>query len=310
MDADASSGETRNRDEMTLDHWIAHLATLSVHEISLSLDPRRPGPLPEPLLVVVRGLLGEALRARRCLTGAPRCEGCSDAPQCDFDRVFERDDGAGQRPFWLRGLHAGRALEGDQTLQVTLSVVDRERALLPDFLAALRHALGAIGDRDAPLNVLGIPSRAVTTLVPTASTEASVSAICIESLTPLLLRGDETLAAELCPGAPIVGLLLRAGIRRLAAMRRAAAPDVVVPKVLWPPLTGLHVRDDALRPWRATRNAIAQQRRQLLEGFVGEVTVVGEGLDVILPLLRVLERTNVGRKTAFGFGEVRVTAWS
>ena len=53
-----------------------------------------------------------------------------------------------------------------------------------------------------------------------------------------------------------------------------------------------------------------KRRRQLLEGFVGEVTVVGEGLDVILPLLRVLERTNVGRKTAFGFGEVRVTAWS
>lgn len=225
MNADASSGESQARDELPLDHWLAALSALPVHELSLTLSPLRPGALPEPLLIVIRSLVGEALRARRCLTGAPRCEGCPEAAQCDFDRVFERDDGAGQRPFWLRGLHAGYGLDGDLPLHVTLCLLDRERALLPDFLAALRHALGAVGDRDAPLNALGIPSRTAVMLAPPSAPEAPVSAVCIESLTPLLLRGDEALAVELCPGAPIVGLLLRAGGRASAgghAPRRLA----------------------------------------------------------------------------------------
>jgi CRISPR/Cas system endoribonuclease Cas6 (RAMP superfamily) len=61
-------------------------------------------------------------------------------------------------------------------------------------------------------------------------------------------------------------------------------------------------------PWRAGRFSRAQGRRQPIEGVEGSVVIEGAGIGEVLPLLRAMERVGVGRKTSFGFGEIRVEA--
>lgn len=294
-------------DALPLSAWLAALPAVSVHEVTVSMVPSRAARFGEPLAVVARGLLGDAFRARRCLTSAPRCDACPESALCDFDRVFERDGGIGQRPFWLRGLHASPQLDPRDRLRVTLAVLERERAMLPDFTAALRHALGALGHVDAR-NEVGVPARAVSPLIAPGASEDPVGAVRIETRTPLLLRGDDDGGAALCPDAPGFGKLLRAGVRRLAAIARVSEPSRRVPAVAWPDLRGLRRFDDQMIPWRAARFSRAQRRTQPLEGVAGSAVIEGPALAPVLPLLRAMERVGVGKKTSFGFGEIRVEA--
>lgn len=293
---------------LPLDAWLSALPAVTVHEVTLSMSPVRAARFDEPLNVVVRGLLGDAFRTRRCLTGAPRCDGCGEAPACDFERVFERDEGGGQRPFWLRGLHARPTLRLDERLRVTVAVLDRERAMLPDFTAALRHALGRLGAGGGEAQTVGVPSRAAGALLRNAATETGIGAVRFETRTPVLLRGDDDAGETLCPDAPGFGKLLRAGVRRLASIARGVDPTHRVGRVVWPDLRGLQRFDDRVGPWRAGRFSRAQGRRQPIEGVEGAVVIEGAGITEVLPLLRAIERVGVGRKTSFGFGEIHVEA--
>lgn len=288
---------------LALADWLSALSAITVHELSLTVTIARATRFDQPVNVVARGLLGDAFRARRCLTAAPTCVGCDEASACDFDRVFERDEGMGQRSFWLRGLTAARSLDAGSSLRVTLSALESERGALPDFMAALRHALERLGVH-TEFNSVALIARRSEALSLRRDEEAR--SIRVNAMTPLLLRGDEAAAGSLCPHAPGFAMLLRAGVRRLAGMLRANAPGDPVARVEWPALQGLRCTDDQMTRWRDARVSRAQGRRQPLEGLVGSAVLEGEGVSDLLPLLRVLERVGVGRKTSFGFGELRV----
>lgn len=273
---------------VALDDWLAGLAGVALHEVSFTLSPRRPCRLESPLASVVRGLLGEALHARL-------------APE-DFARLFEETASAvSARPYWLRGLHLHPGLDLRDRLTVTLSLLGAEGRWLPDFTEALHHALSQVGDSERPPNVVGRPSHREVTLAP-PSGEPPAGAVLVTAHSPLSLRGDEDEAARLCPRSPTLGLLLRAGARRLGALQRAVDPSAPHARIAWPDLSELRVREDSLVPWRGSRFAAGQGRRTPLDGLVGDLLVEGPAVGAVLPLLRALERASVGRKTAYGLG--------
>lgn len=281
---------------------------MTVHELTVAMTPFRGASFREPLNVVLRGLLGGAFRVRRCLTGETSCAGCGDAPLCDFDRVFERDLGLVQRAFWLRGLHAGRELNPRARLRVTVALLDRERAMIPDFSAALRTALRSLGCEHEGYNEVGIVHRTSAPLAPPPLDPARTAAVRVTPRTPLMLRGREDSGAELCPGAPEVGTLLRAGVRRLAAIAQASDPEGGVPRVAWPDLRSLRLVECRIEEWDDARRSKTQRRTQPLEGVQGTYVIEGPGLIEVIPLLRAMERVGVGRKTSFGFGKIAVEA--
>lgn len=293
---------------LPLDAWLARVGALTVHELSVSVLPARDARFEEPINVVARGLLGGAFRTRRCLTSAPVCAGCSEAPVCDFDRVFERDEGMGHRAFWLRGLPAHTQLRASDRLRVTLALLDRERAVIPDFAAALRASLESLGASAGARNEVGIPSRVIAPMMQARPDDGLAGAVRVELRSPVLLRGAERDAETLCPDAPGFGKLLRAGVRRLASLARVADASQRLPAVAWPDLRGLRLLEDRVTPWQAARFSRAQSRRQPLEGLEGHAVLEGPGVIEVLPLLRAMERVGVGRKTSFGFGEIHAEA--
>lgn len=205
------------------------------------------------------------------------------------------------RPYWLRGLHVHPGLDLRDRLTVTLSLLGTETRWLPDFIEALQVALTSVGDPSRPPNVVGRPSqRAVTFATP--AEESAAGALLVTAHSPLSLRGDEEEAARLCPRSPTLGLLLRAGVRRLGAIQRAVDPSAPHARIAWPDLSELRVREDSLVPWQGSRFAAGQGRRTPRGGLLGDLLVEGPAVGSVLPLLRALECASVARKTAYGLG--------
>jgi len=57
---------------------------------------------------------------------------------------------------------------------------------------------------------------------------------------------------------------------------------------------------DSMRSWRDTRKEVP------LDGLIGSAVVAGEGVRRLVPLLRVLTITNVGKATTMGFGDLAI----
>ena len=291
--------------------WLPRLTSLRVARICVEATCMRGVALSDSLCAASRGLIGERMRDLRCLTGAPTCEACAQAPDCDYARIIGVGDvDAELHPYWLQGVPAAHRADAGQVVSAELYVAGDSAARTAYLDVALRDALRRLGSRDEGRDDvrwrLG-PSR-IESLSAAMRVDAAVqSELTIEAQTPLLRRGDLALCAQLCPAAPWFALLIRAGIRRLDALLDLdGAPPR--PKVALPSLADVRITGGELTPWRDSRWSQRQERRFPLEGYAGRVTLAGDALAEVAPLLRTLALTSVGRKTTMGFGSVRVTA--
>lgn len=262
----------------------------------------------DPLCTVVRGLLGERLRALRCLTRAPTCEGCEEAFQCDFARFFDAGSlgaSGGVPPFWLQGVSARSSLDAGERLVIRVVLQGTETAMLPYVEAALRDAVLALGrPRSGPSKPLfTLRARPPRRLVPEAIARTRWT---IEALSPLILQDDPVPPRELCPEAPLMAQIARAGVRRLQRLARASRGDV--PWVELPDLRGIRVCFGQMIPWTGSHFSQRQQKRYPLGGLVGSFEVEGDALSALSPLLAALPLVGVGKKTTHGFGHLRVSA--
>lgn len=255
-----------------------------------------------PPCVTLRGLMGERFRALRCLTGAPRCEGCVEAPRCDFARVIGAAEagvpGDEPRPFWLRGVAVNDYLAG---AVVEVSMVTAGSAGVSFLTASLLEAVERLGTTPARRNaVRAIDDRAQ----PWPGAPPTTGAWRVTLHSPAVLTGDLARSRENCPAMPALALLVSAGLRRVAALveRFEGAP---VGRVKMPSLHAVRVVEGGFTTWSGRRYAKRQGRVVPLEGAVGSVVVAG--VDEAAPLLHALAVTNVGKATSMGFGWLSVT---
>jgi hypothetical protein len=283
--------------------WAVDFKVVSLSVDAVCLDPgdRRHD---APFNTVVRGLIGERLRDLRCLTRAATCAGCPETSRCDYAGVFDRrlpkteSDSEGDEvpPFWLQGLPAGRTLARGAQLSIRLHVTGRAVGVLPYLDVACRDALVRVGMR---------PSASVvhSTDLRTLMDEPTTNTLRITARSPLRLRGDMARSRRDCPAVPWFALLVRSGVRRLDRLRMAFGEPGARPFLEMPVLDDVEVvsgHGDSMRSWRDTRKGVP------LTGLMGSAVVAGEGVRRLVPLLRVLTITNVGKATTMGFGDLAI----
>ncbi len=288
-------------DAVPLSAWLEPVLGLRLIEIAVDVVLGRGVRLGSPVCAVVRGLLGERLRELRCLTGASACGGCGVASACDYATVF---DGAAPHPFWLQGMPAMARLAAGTRYTARLYVAGPAHDIVAYLDVALRDALRAI-DPAARVSPSRVRTGTLDQLVSAAPVDGPVR-LCAD--TPLALRGDDAICHALCPHAPWLALLVRAGIRRLDALVRAFAPPPGgrLPRVELPDLTTVEVVRGGLTPWRSSRFSHRQRQRLPLAGLHGEVVIAGDAVTALVPLLRALTVTSVGKATSLGLGALRI----
>lgn len=285
-----------------LDGVLSRLRALRLREVRATVTLRGGARVDDgPPCVVLRGLTGEHFRALRCLTGAPRCEGCGEAGRCDFARAFGAVEagvpGDEPRPFWLRGVGAGD-LAVDSVVDASLVVA--EDAGVGLLSASFLEALARLGTHPARRNAMrAVDDRALSW--PAAPPASEAWRITLHS--PAVLTGDLARSADNCPAMPALALLVSAGLRRVAALveRFGGAP---VGRLRMPSLRAARIVEGGFTGWSGRRHAKRQGKMVPLEGSVGSVVVTG--VDAAVPLLSALAVTNVGKATAMGFGWLSV----
>lgn len=303
---------------MPLGAWLDALSLPGFFEVEVDVVVPRDLRFRSPVSAVVRGLLGERLRARSCLTATPTCDGCTVRSLCDYARLFAADAGprpaqgglADLHPFWLQGLPAVHSLDAGSAGAVSLVAVGLEAREQHLLHLCLREALSHLGlshvsgDHRATLQLS--PSRCQ--VVSPDLTPSSATTWWIEARTPLLLSVPRNGAyLSPCPAAPWLPLLVAAGIRRLKALAQSFAGLATFPEVELPALDAVRVVAGRMQPWRGEVRSSRQGRAYPLENaYTGAALLQGEALAAVGPLLQLLQHTNVGKKTSMGFGDLFV----
>jgi len=313
----ARMGEAAS-EPLPLGEWIERLSLPALTEIEVDITFYDEISLRSPVSAVVRGLLGERLRARTCLTGATTCSGCGVWRSCDYARIFGADTGSRAadgglgdlHSFWLQGLPAARHLDPGSRYTARLLTTDVHDHRLHTLHEAFRDALAVLGQgprRRAHLSRLSA-SRARRRAIEPCVTASQMW--WVETLTPLLIapaRQDAHLPK--CPQVPWLPVLLGAAVRRLRALtQRFSADDPAAPVIL-PDLGDLEVVAGSVAAWQGAVISQRQRRGYPLEhGLTGGVLLRGKAMPEIGSLLQLLQHTGVGKKTTMGFGSLRVEA--
>jgi hypothetical protein len=212
-------------------------------------------------------------------------------------------------PFWLQGLPAALEVLPGSQLTARLITAGLDGELVHSLHLAFRDALGRLGEtanRQVVSAPLLSPSRAQRT--PLAVGRSDADTWWIEARTPLLLKPPRH-ADHLprCTAASWLPPLLGAGTRRLKALALMFGATDTVPLVALPALDDIEIVSGELVAWEGAVTSRRQRRTFPLEdGITGGVLVRGNALRVLGPLLQLLERTGVGKKTTMGFGHLAV----
>ncbi len=287
---------------------------LEIDTLEVDVVAHEDGAFDEPLCSAVRGRLGRALQRSWCLTETLDCSGCDVADMCRYTQIWRQPGrfhlGAhgtnGWHSFWLSGLPARqRVMEGEKFV-ASLFLVGPARPQFRVFSAALQVALVEAGrsrgaDR-GPFTVnaasrqiggqlcAGLPARSWR----------------IRATSPLVLGNPRPEDQTGCPQAPWLPVLIHAAMRRLKGLALGyggAVWDEGMPEL--PDLAKLEVHG-GFRPWQSRRWSRHQGRSEPLPGLVGEVTLRGDALLELSPLLELMGIIGVGKKTSRGFGALAV----
>ena len=189
--------------------WDDILFRLRAVRVAVSFEAAGAGAAPSFAGAAWRGAMGAALRGAACTTGAPTCDGCPIAADCDYGYVFETPVPEGARrlrmyphaphPFVLRVLSptdeegcAPEVYEEGQRTDLEIVLFGRGAESLPAMVDALARA----GER-------GIgPDRVPMRLLSARGTSSSGRGLSVEAG----LVAEET-GFWVAPGAPSLAAL-------------------------------------------------------------------------------------------------------
>jgi hypothetical protein len=297
--------------ECDVPRWVEQLARFSLVRVSCRIHVMRDLELRELACIQVRGQLGAFFREQRCLTGAPSCEGCGEAKECDFSRIFDANASPHKTPgYWLRGVPATSTLTASKQGQPSLFMLEQD-ASIPAFLGdSLRRSLLS----------LGRPANASSWQPALSTSPAQIERVAlprcpparrwrIESRTPMDLRSDDPGRHQAnCPEVPEFSLLVDAAIRRLHRLAQEALPGEEFPSLKRPDLRGVRKVEGGLEPHKARRFSHRQLQSMPIEGFDGMLLVEGDALEELSPLLGAAPHAERGQEDHDGAGLDRLRA--
>lgn len=303
---------------LSICHWRAHLrATESL---------RFPPPTPTGTL---RGAFGTHLRLALCPTPDAECAQCLFAADCDYPPLFKghfADRTRAERhadppvPVLVRPADPTlRELDRGQRFTVDLLLFGAAQRYAALSLATLRRlALSGLGplDRRVAFDLHALHALDAQ-LSPHADAFAcqpyalaaverveddDLRAVRVHFETPLFLRINSALVTRPSPADLVVSAVRR--VRDLVAAYGDDSP-IAERNTLAAHADGLRARDEDLRVHRAQRTSSRTHETHPLEGVVGSLVIEG-ALGPVMPWLRAVERVQLGRKTAFGLGRIRL----
>jgi hypothetical protein len=278
----------------------------------LRLKSEWRGPRLKTLLL--RSGLGYHLRQRECLTGAPSCDGCSQAARCWYAAAFDTPavthpakplhhaEQNRPHPFYLVAAPDERPfLPPGERLPCLLTLFGNQKELAGKILDALAAA-GAAGrwggyfDVESAGSAFGpgpslVPWR-LSPVVPTRRAE-------IDFVSPLRLRIKGLVQRE-----PAFPEFMRALLRRIHLLVRLYSEVDLPPNWALPLVEGARALDVRHKNWRYMCEARAsgrQGRKVAFDGVFGGFIVSGE-LDGLWPFLDAGQWIGVGSSTSHGFG--------
>ncbi len=284
-----------------------------------TLTPDRPTTLPPFLGSTLRGALGHALRAVTGDVHRTDDERRALADTCPYLSVFGDPavDPPGRnrvRGFVLRPPPIDDApWTPDRPLGFDVTLLGHAQTALPAVVVAVgRMAREGLGADRAPFELT-----AVTDLDGEAlwAPGGIVRPPRLEHGADLRGRGPDQVTIELASplglaeGRDLVPVtpdaLLRGAFRRLVKVLGDCCDGQAHPKEgRWVRAIAPEIRvlDADLQPYAVRRHSNRQKRQQTWPAWRGHLTLQGQAVAELAPLLRAAEVLHVGRKTAFGLG--------
>lgn len=295
------------------------LTDLHYARARFTLTPQAPTTLPPFLGSTLRGALGHALRA---ITGDDRrtdAERRALAATCPYLSVFgdptiETPGHSRVRGFVLRPPPIDDApWTPDRPLRFDVTLLGRAHAAFSAVAVAVdRMGREGLGVDRAPFELT-----AVTDLDGEAlwAPGGIVRPPRLEHGADLRGRGPDQVTIELASplglaeGRDLVPVtpdaLLRGAFRRLVKVLGDCCDGQAHPKEgRWVRAIAPEIRvlDADLQPYAVRRHSNRQKRQQTWPAWRGHLTLQGQAVAELAPLLRAAEVLHVGRKTAFGLG--------
>jgi CRISPR/Cas system endoribonuclease Cas6 (RAMP superfamily) len=281
-----------------------------------------------------RGIFGMALKKVVCALKRQECTDCLLRDRCIYTTVFEIPSGPGSEgqpspphPFILEPtLSRQTHFQPGDDFEFSLILMGRSNDHLPYFVYAIEQ-MGRIGigkqisgkRSQFLLKQISAGSRVIYDSsekklikadlehlsLDTSITEADhrpISRISLELLTPLRLKSENRLQADL----PF-HVLIRAALRRVAQVNNhfgGGEPDLDY-RGLVARAEKIETENSTLRWFDWQRYSNRQEQSMFMGGMVGEITYQGE-LTEFLPLLQYCEKVHLGKATTFGLGQIKV----
>ena len=272
---------------------------------------------------IVRGGLGNALRAIACVPNCPGFSGkgarqCESQQDCAYARIFEpaaSDSGPSgladpPRPFVIRAAHLNsQTISPGEPFFFDVNLFETRRPLV-GYLERAFQALGLQGlgpgrGRAELISVEQLDQSHRVTNGPPISISVQAGSTKIQNLriafrTPTELKGDGKPVAE--PEFAILFARARDRVSTLRALYGGGSLDL--------DFQALGERANAVRMTRCDLQHVKMQRQSSrtrqshgLGGFIGAVEYEGD-LTEFLPILKAAQWTGVGRHCVWGNGEL------
>jgi hypothetical protein len=276
-----------------------------------------------------RGAFGAALKRVVCALKREDCSTCLLAARCIYARTFElvQDDSLQKKrlaalphPYVIEPPLTGSThFQPGDTFDFTLLLFGEANDFLPYFVYAF-EAMGEtgigrkVGDRRARFVLTSVeqdgkaiyeqgsgklnPGATITLSLPSPNDDAQICSITLKFLTPLRLKFDNHLQAEL----PF-HLLVRAALRRVSSLFEyyGEGEPPLDYRGLVKEAETVAVERTSLRWYDWERYSNRQDQAMLMGGMTGYITYRG-ALNRHLPLLELARELHIGKQTSFGLG--------
>lgn len=269
-----------------------------------------------------RGVLGRALRKAACLTGAVGCSlDCGRPTECSYARLFDPRVPEPLPHRFLKGqarapqpmipifpapgsveLHEGAIFEFGLRILGPLQTGELEK------LFAMFEGLSEfdLGDEGGRIVLEGAALRGTReTPIEMGRGDSSVERMEVVFETPTWIEHRGKLLEEMA-----FQVFFRSLYRRLCIMSalygRLDEGDEEQFARYDEMATRISMEEQDLKSLRWSRYSVARSREQPLQGFLGRVIFAGAELGSFMPMLRLAEKTHIGKATSFGLGRMRI----